>query len=147
MRDKGENVTLESSCAKLFCSEILGKIADRAVSFLNIQINEKQEILECIDIKKRIEKVIKLISKEIQRIELGQKIQSDVQDEITKSQREYYLREQLKAIQKELGEDDPGVEFQEIADKIKEAKMPKNVDKIANKELARMKKIPSHSPE
>ncbi len=124
-----------------------GKIADRAVSFLNIQIKDKQNVLETIDISDRINKAIKLISKEIHRIELSQKISSDVQDEITKSQREYYLREQLKAIQKELGDDDPGVEFDELHEKIKKAKMPKNVLKIANKELKRMKKIPSHSPE
>ena len=124
-----------------------GKIADRAASFLNINISDKQNILEIIDIDKRLNETIKLISKEIQRIELGQKIQSDVQDEISKSQREYYLREQLKAIQKELGDDDVGLEFQELAEKVKEAKMPKKVEKIANKELNRMKKIPSHSPE
>lgn len=124
-----------------------GKIADRAASFLNINISDKQNILEILDIDRRLEETIKLISKEIQRIDLGQKIQSDVQDEITKSQREYYLREQLKAIQKELGEDDVGLEFQELAQKIKDAKMPKKVQKIADKELSRMKKIPSHSPE
>jgi len=124
-----------------------GKIADRAVSFLNIQIKDKQDVLETIDVSNRINKAIKLISKEIHRIELSQKISSDVQDEITKSQREYYLREQLKAIQKELGDDDPGVEFDELYEKIEKAKMPKNVLKIANKELKRMKKIPSHSPE
>ena len=124
-----------------------GKIADRAASFLNINISDKQNILEILDIDTRLEETIKLISKEIQRIDLGQKIQSDVQDEITKSQREYYLREQLKAIQKELGEDDVGLEFQELAQKIKDAKMPKKVQKIAEKELNRMKKIPSHSPE
>tara|TARA_B100000131_G_scaffold285198_1_gene294313 strand:- start:899 stop:3250 length:2352 start_codon:yes stop_codon:yes gene_type:complete len=124
-----------------------GKIADRAVSFLNIEIKDKQDVLETVDISKRINKAIKLISKEIHRIELSQKISSDVQDEITKSQREYYLREQLKAIQKELGEDDPGVEFQELNEKIEKAKMPKNVLKIAKKELKRMRKIPSHSPE
>ncbi|MAX09669.1 MAG: endopeptidase La [Candidatus Marinimicrobia bacterium] len=124
-----------------------GKIADRAASFLNINISDKQNILETLDIDMRLEETVKLISKEIQRIELGQKIQSDVQDEITKSQREYYLREQLKAIQKELGEDDVGVEFQELAQKIKDAKMPAKVQKIADKELSRMKKIPSHSPE
>ena len=107
-----------------------GKIADRAVSFLNIQIKDKQDVLETIDISKRINKAIKLISKEIHRIELSQKISSDVQDEITKSQREYYLREQLKAIQKELGDDDPGVEFDELYEKIENAKMPKNVLKL-----------------
>ena len=124
-----------------------GKIADRAASFLNINIGDKQNILEILDIEKRLNETIKLISKEIQRIELGQKIQSDVQDEISKSQREYYLREQLKAIQKELGDEDVGLEFQELADKIKEANMPEKVQKIADKELSRMKKIPSHSPE
>ena len=124
-----------------------GKIADRAASFLNINIGDKQNILETTDITKRLDETIRLISKEIQRIELGQKIQSDVQDEISKSQREYYLREQLKAIQKELGDEDVGVEFQELADKIKKADMPEKIEKIANKELSRMKKIPSHSPE
>ena len=75
------------------------------------------------------------------------KIQSEVQDEISKSQKEYYLREQLKAIQKELGEEGSGIEFEEIQDKIKKAKMPEDVEKIAHKELNRLQKIPSHSPE
>ena len=64
--------------------------------------------------RERIEKSIKIINEEIQRIELGEKIQSDVQDEISKSQREYFLREQMKAIQKELGEDGGGMELDEL---------------------------------
>ena len=123
------------------------KIADKAISLLNIKTKEKQEVLEVVDVYKRVQKVNDIINKELQRIELGEKIQSEVQDEISKSQKEYYLREQLKAIQKELGEEGSGIEFEEIQDKIKKAKMPEDVEKIAHKELNRLQKIPSHSPE
>ena len=88
-----------------------------------------------------------MINHEIQRIELGDRIQADVQDEISKTQKEYYLREQLKAIKKELGEDESNIELKEIEEKIKNAKMPKEVLKVANKELSRLEKIPTHSPE
>ena len=124
-----------------------GKLADKSISLINIPIREKQEILASIDVKKRLEKTNVIITREIQRIQLGEKIQSEVQDEISKSQREYYLREQMKAIQKELGEDEPSVELDEIRKKVDEAKMPKDVNKVALKELKRLKKIPSHSPE
>jgi len=123
------------------------KIVDKAISLLNIKTKEKQQVLEISDVLNRIKKVNTIIGKELQRIELGDKIQSEVQDEISKSQKEYYLREQLKAIQKELGEEGSGIEIDEIKDKIKKAKMPKNVEKIALKELNRLQKIPSHSPE
>ena len=79
-----------------------GKLADKSISLINIPIKEKQEILASIDVKKRLEKTNVIITREIQRIQLGEKIQSEVQDEISKSQREYYLREQMKAIQKNL---------------------------------------------
>ena len=124
-----------------------GKLADKAIALMNISTNEKQDVLEELDIKKRLEKSTVLINREIHRIELGEKIQSDVQDEISKSQREYFLREQMKAIQKELGEDGGGVELDELDEKIKEAKMPEQVDKVARKELKRMQKIPAQSPE
>ena len=124
-----------------------GKLVDKAISLMNIPTNEKQDILEELDIKKRLEKCTVLINREIHRIELGEKIQSDVQDEISKSQREYFLREQMKAIQKELGEDTGGVELDELDEKIKTAKMPEKVEQVARKELTRMKKIPAQSPE
>jgi ATP-dependent Lon protease len=124
-----------------------GKLADKSISLINIPIREKQEILASFDVKKRLEKTNVIITREIQRIQLGEKIQSEVQDEISKSQREYYLREQMKAIQKELGEDEPSVELDEIRKKVDEAKMPKDINKVAIKELNRLKKIPSHSPE
>ena len=124
-----------------------GKLADKAISLINIPIKEKQEILASLDIKKRLDRTIIIINREIQRIELGEKIQSEVQDEISKSQREYYLREQMKAIQKELGEDEPSIEIDEIQVKVDEAKMPKEVKKVAMKEISRLKRIPTHSPE
>tara|TARA_B100002052_G_scaffold299164_1_gene335848 strand:- start:12661 stop:15018 length:2358 start_codon:yes stop_codon:yes gene_type:complete len=123
------------------------KMADKAMSLINIKAPEKQVILETFDVLDKLKKVNEVINKEFQRIELGEKIQSDVQDEISKSQKEYYLREQLKAIQKELGEEGSGVEIDEIKSKITKAKMPKNVEKIALKELNRLQRIPSHSPE
>jgi len=123
------------------------KLIDKTISLVNTSTKNKQEVLVETDVTERIEKSIKIINEEIQRIELGEKIQSDVQDEISKSQKEYYLREQLKAIQKELGEEGSGVEFEELEEKIRTSKMPKDVEKIARKELNRMQKIPQQSPE
>ena len=123
------------------------KVADKAISLINISPNEKQEVLEELDVANRLEMTNKYITREIQRIQLGEKIQTDVQDEISKSQKEYYLREQLKAIQKELGDENLSDEMAELEKKIKAAKMPPAVHKVAKKELARMNRIPSHSPE
>ena len=123
------------------------RLADRTISLLTVPNPEKQEVLEELDVKKRVEKAIKILSKEIQRIKLGEEIQTEVHDEIAKSQREYYLREQMKAIKRELGEDESQVELKEIEDAIKEAKMPEEAEKVALKELDRLSKIPSQSPE
>ena len=123
------------------------RLADRAVSLLTVTNPEKQEVLEELDIKVRVEKSIKILNKEIQRIKLGEEIQTEVHDEITKSQREYYLREQMKAIKRELGEDESQVELKEIEEAIKEAKMTEEAEKVALKELDRLSKIPSQSPE
>ena len=123
------------------------RLADRAVSLLTVPNPEKQDVLEELDIKSRVEKSINIVTKEIQRIKLGEEIQTEVHDEISKSQREYYLREQMKAIKRELGEDESQVELKEIEDAIKKAKMPKEAEKVALKELDRLSKIPSQSPE
>ena len=123
------------------------RLADRTISLLTVPNPEKQEVLEELDVKKRVEKAIKILSKEIQRIKLGEEIQTEVHDEISKSQREYYLREQMKAIKRELGEDESQVELKDIEDAIKEAKMPEDAEKVALKELDRLSKIPSQSPE
>ena len=123
------------------------RLTDRAISVITISNQEKQEILEELDIKMRMEKALNLISREIQRIKLGEEIQSEVHDEITKTQREYYLREQMKAIKKELGEDEGTVELKELEDKIKAANMPEESEKVAMKELDRLSRIPTQSPE
>ena len=83
-----------------------GTLADLIASNFNISVGEKQEILEILDIKKRLEKIVTILNKELQVLELGSKIQGELKKEMDKNQREYYLREQLKAIQRELGEED-----------------------------------------
>ena len=123
------------------------RLTDRAISLMTVPNKEKQEILEELNIKIRIEKALTLISREMQRIKLGEEIQSEVHDEISKTQREYYLREQMKTIKKELGEDEGSVELKEIEDKIKAVKMPEEAEKVALKELDRLSRIPTQSPE
>ena len=123
------------------------KLADKTISLLNIPNAEKQTILEELVIKKRVEKAVEILNREMQRIRLGEEIQSEVQDEISKTQREYYLREQLKAIKKELGEDEGAAELSELEEKIDKAKMSEEAEKIAKKELNRLETIPTQSPE
>jgi ATP-dependent Lon protease len=123
-------------------------LADLIASNLNITVVEKQEVLEALDIKARLERVYQLLNKEFQILELGSKIQNQLKSEMDKTQRDYYLREQLKAIQKELGEtDERTVEIEELRQKIKEVKMPEEVEKEANKELDRLARIPPAAAE
>lgn len=121
-----------------------GRLADIIAWNLNISTADKQSILELTDVKARLEKLTYLLTKELQILELGSKIQSEVQGEINKTQREYYLREQLKAIKRELGEadDERTVEIKELRKKIKEAKMPQEAQEVAKKELDRLSKMP-----
>jgi ATP-dependent Lon protease len=125
-----------------------GVLADIVASNLNIPPEEKQDLLETFGTRERMEKVIALLNKEIQVLELSNKIQTEVKGEMDKAQREYFLREQLKAIQKELGEvDDRQEEFEELKRNIKKAKMPKEVEKTAFKELKRMSRMSPGSAE
>ena len=123
------------------------RLADRAVSLLTVPNQEKQEVLEELEVKKRVEKTITILTREIQRIKLGEEIQTEVHDEISKTQREYYLREQMKAIKRELGEDEETVEIKELEDRIKAAGIPEEAEKVAMKELDRLTRIPTQSPE
>jgi ATP-dependent Lon protease len=117
-------------------------LADIVASNLRIGVEEKQQLLETLGVAERMRKVIELIEREIQVLELSSKIQSDVKGEMDKAQREYFLREQLKAIQKELGEvDDRQEEFEELKRGIRRARMPREVEKIALKELKRMSRM------
>ena len=109
---------------------------------LGISVDDKQDLLETFETAERMDKVVAMLNKEIQVLELSNKIQSEVKGEMDKAQREYFLREQLKAIQKELGEsDDRQDEFDELKKKIKAAHMPKDVEKVAFKELKRMSRM------
>jgi ATP-dependent Lon protease len=119
-----------------------GKLTDVIASQVNFSVNEKQQILEITDVRKRLEKVHYLLNKELQVLELGSKIQSEVQGELNKTQRHYYLREQLKAIKKELGEyEDESTEIEDLREKLVAAKMPKEVNKVAEKELNRLARM------
>lgn len=119
-------------------TEQVETFANLVSALVNIPIPEKQELLETTSLKVCLEKVTIALTKNIQRQELSQKIQSEVQDTINKNQREYFLREQLRAIKKELGEDNDRLELDELKKKIEEAMMSEEVIKVAEKELSRL---------
>jgi ATP-dependent Lon protease len=121
-----------------------GRLADFIASSLStISTAVKQEVLETLDIRARMDSLNRILIKELEVLELGSKIQSQVQSEVGRNQREYFLREQMKAIQKELGEgDDQTKENEELAEKIEAAGMPELVKKEALRELDRLSKMP-----
>ena len=124
------------------------QIADNISSNLSLQIFEKQELLEIIDLKKRLEKINELIEKETSVISVEKKIRGRVKNQMERTQREYYLNEQLKAIQKELGEIDEGKdEIAGINKAIQKAKMPKLVLEKCNAELKKLKSMSPMSAE
>ncbi len=124
------------------------RLADMIASHLNISVAEKQQVLESINVKARLQKVTALITGEMEVLEMATKIQSQVKNEMEKGQREYYLRQQLKAIQDELGEgDERSMEMKELTKKIEDAKMPPEAKKEAERELSRLSKMPSASAE
>ena len=107
-------------------------------ALLNITVPEKQELLETLDVKELLNRLLVALSKVIQRQELSQKIQADVQESINKAQREYFLREQLRAIKKELGEEKEQLEVDEMRRKIEETPMPDEIRAAIDKELSRL---------
>jgi ATP-dependent Lon protease len=121
-----------------------GRLADFIASSLTtIATPVKQEVLETLDVRARMDALNRILIKELEVLELGSKIQSQVQSEVGKNQREYFLREQLKAIQRELGEgDDQTKEIEELQQKIDAAGMPDGVRKEAQRELDRLAKMP-----
>ena len=121
-----------------------GKLADFIASSLTtIPTGAKQQVLDTLDVRTRMDDLNRILIKELEVLELGSKIQSQVQSEVGKNQREYLLREQLKAIQKELGEtDDQTKEIEEIREKIEAAGMPEPVKKEVLRELDRLSKMP-----
>ena len=117
-------------------------LTDFIASHLNITTEESQELLETISVAERIRKLTGYINRELELLELGSKIQTQIKGEMDKAQREYYLREQLKAIQKELGEgDEHTTELNELREKIEEAQLPEEAMKEAERELDRLSRM------
>lgn len=117
-------------------------------STMRLDTADRQALLEERNTEKRMRRLTMLLTKELEVVELGHKIQSDIQREMEKNQREFYLRQQLRAIQEELGEVDPQqAETNELREKIEQAKMPEDVKKAADRELDRLSKVPQASPE
>lgn len=125
-----------------------GWLADLITSSLELEIAQKQEVLETLDPELRLQRVSILLAKELDVLELESKIHSQVQDEVDKTQRTYFLREQMKAIQKELGDVDAQTkEGDELREKIVASGMPETVSKKANAEVDRLLQMPPASPE
>jgi ATP-dependent Lon protease len=125
-----------------------GWLADLVASTLSIELAQRQELLETLDPVTRLQKISILLAKEVDVLELQNKIHSQVQDEVDKTQREYYLREQMRIIQQELGENDPQLrEVNELREKISAAGMPPEVKEKADHELERLTQMPSAAPE
>ncbi|HEX9634993.1 MAG TPA: endopeptidase La, partial [Candidatus Limnocylindria bacterium] len=125
-----------------------GLLADMVAYSPDMNTELRQELLETINVADRLRAVSQFLAKQIEVLELKGKIQSEVKSEMDKTQREYILREQMKAIQKELGEDDPAIaEATELRTKVEESAMPDEVKEKALKEVDRLGRIPSASPE
>ncbi|MBI4803118.1 MAG: endopeptidase La [Elusimicrobia bacterium] len=143
----GARITLDS-VALLSHMEDPSKLADTVAANSIFNIPDRQEILETVDLRERLEKIIKLLAKEIEILDIEQKIHFRVRGQIEKSQKEYYLNEQMKAIQKELHQkDDFAKEVDELKKKIKAARMSGEAEAAAEKELARLAKMMPFSPE
>ena len=125
-----------------------GTLADMVASTINASPQEKQKVLEIQNVKERLEEVTRLVNHQLSVLELGNKIQSQVKGDMDKSQKEYYLRQQLKGIKEELGEqDETQVEIEEYRAKIEEKKLPPEANKEAERELERLARMHPSSAE
>ncbi len=125
-----------------------GRMADIISSHLPLKLKEKQDILETLDVKERIQKIVDIIHNEKEVLNLEKKIGQRVKKSMERTQKEYYLREQMKAIQKELGDKEGKTgEVSDLTEKIEQAGMPEHVKATAMKELERYEKVPSSSAE
>jgi len=128
--------------------EDAGTLADMVTSTIGSNVEEKQAILECFDVKKRLKEVMRLVAYQIEILEIGSKIQTQVKGDMEKQQREYYLRQQLKAIKEELGEKEaPNIELEELREKIKAKNLPEAAKKEAERELNRLSRMHPSSAE
>jgi len=143
----GKRVPVETLGTVLAVDEP-GQLADIVASHLNLKVPDKQTILDAIAVEFRLERLTELIMREIEILELERRIGQRVRKQMDKAQKEYYLREQMKAIQKELGDkDERQVEAEEFREKVANAKFPKEVEQKAIKEIERLEKMPPSSAE
>jgi ATP-dependent Lon protease len=127
-----------------------GRLADLVASNLNLHVAEAQSILEVLDPMERLHRINDILARELEILAMQNKIKSTAKEEISKTQKEYFLREQIKAIKSELGDEsqkEPDDEFAEIREKIKKAHMSEEADKEAHKQLARLEKMHPDSSE
>ncbi|MCK5165210.1 MAG: endopeptidase La, partial [Desulfobacula sp.] len=123
-------------------------LADMVASTINAPVLEKQKVIELLDVNKRLRKVTRLVNDQLEILEMGSKIQNQVKEDMDKRQREYYLRQQLKAIKEELGETgDESVEIKEYRAKIEEKDLPQEAKKEAERELQRLSRMHPSSSE
>lgn len=123
-------------------------MADLVAAHMMLSLEDKQKILETVDLHARLRALLEMLGREVRVLELTSKVNSEVSQELSKSQREYYLREQLKAIQRELGEsDDRGEELDELRQKIDQAQMPEEALKEVNREFDRLRRMNPGAPE
>jgi len=125
-----------------------GKLADLVSTNLNLNLVDRQAILNIINPQKRLERVLNFLAREVEVMELGDRIRSKVKNEVEKNQKDYLLREQLKAIQKELGEGAEGREdIAELKERLEKKSLPENIKNVATKELKRLETMQHSSPE
>ncbi|MFD2670517.1 endopeptidase La [Marinicrinis sediminis] len=125
-----------------------GRLADVISSHLSVKIKDKQEILETADVMKRLETLLNMLKNELEVLEIEKKISQRVKKQMEKTQKEYYLREQMKAIQKELGEKEGrAAEADELREQLNETKVPEKVKEKIEKEIDRLEKMPAASAE
>ena len=128
--------------------EDIGRLADLITSHLNLKMNVKQELLECLDVEERLEKLYSVLARELEVVQMEVQINQRVRGQIEKLQKDSYLREQLRAIHKELGEDEDVAEnAAEYKKKLSEGDYPLEVKKIVEKELKRMERLPAMAQE
>ncbi|MFD1362176.1 endopeptidase La [Lentibacillus salinarum] len=125
-----------------------GRLADSVISHLSLKLKDKQDLLEMVNVKERLQHLVQLITNEKKVLDLERKIGQRVKNSMEKTQKEYYLREQLKAIQKELGEKDgKSGEAEQLREKVEASNMPERITDVAMKELDRFEKVPQSSAE
>lgn len=128
--------------------DVPGRLADTIASYLEVKFEEKQQVLEMLSPKERLQRVVGLLARELQIVEIEREIENRVREGVGESQKEFILRERLKAIQEELGERDSFIaEVEEFRQKVKRMKMPKEARERALKEIERLEKMPPLAPE